>query len=251
MKIKNILISQPKPGTEKSPYHKITEQYKINVEFNPFVKIEHIPYSEVKLSKIDFNNFEAFIFYSKIAVDHFFQTCKEAKIKPKYEWKYFCTNEAIALYLQKHIIYRKRKIFFGNSSLSGLMEQIRKFPDDNYLISLSEIHKSEIPNALAAENIKYSEAILFRTVGANMRNIIADINKYDVLLFFSPVGMRSLRENFPSFVQGDKIIGVLGDNTARTAEELGFRIDIKVPCPEFTSMPDALENFLNIQHNCK
>lgn len=242
MKIKNILISQPKPAIANSPYFKIAEKYKLKIDFNPFVRTEVKSLIEFNESKIEIKNHTAFIFYSKIAIDHFFTICKEAKIIPNDEWKYFCLTEAIALYLQKYITYRKRKVFYGKSTVNSLIDEIKKFPNEKFLISLPESYKQEIPEALDAAKIAYTKAIFFRAVCANMSGL--DINKYDMLLFFSPIGITSLKVNFPNFEQGEKIIGTLGEKTAKTAEELGLKVTVKAPTPEFLSIFDALENFL-------
>ncbi|MDR2835406.1 MAG: uroporphyrinogen-III synthase [Bacteroidales bacterium] len=252
MKIKNILISQPKPEEGTSPYFKIAERYNLKVEFSPFIKNERIPFAEFRQSKVNIAAHSSFIFYSKVAIDNFFNTCTEAKIKVSDQWKYYCSSELIALYLQKHISYRKRKIFFSeNGSTSGLINQIQlqfkkaktEIPETMLLV-LSEVHKSDIPKALEAANFPYTKAIMFRTVSADMSAI--NLENFDLLLFFSPAGVISLKENFKNFQQGETIIGTFGENSARKAVELGFRVDIKVPSQEYSSMPDALDSFLKV-----
>ena len=251
MKIKNILISQPKPtATDKSPYTDIAKKYNINVDFNPFVKVERIEYKEFLQSKIDIKSHNAFIFNSKIAIDHFFHTCKEGKIEINNEWRYFCLSDAIAFYLQKHIIFRKRKIFFSEKqTIEDLMYYIKRYSNEKFLLVLSEVHKDDIPKALEKANINYTKAIMFRTVSPDVLDL--NVNKYEIFLFFSPPGIQFFKEKFPDFVQGEKIFGTLGANTAKTASELGFRIDIKVPNAEFVSMANALDNFLKIYTNFK
>ncbi|MDR2010790.1 MAG: uroporphyrinogen-III synthase [Bacteroidales bacterium] len=242
MKIKNVLVSQPKPETEKSPYFDLAKKYNLRIDFRPFVQVEGVPVKEFRQSKVDIAEHTAIIFNSRTAIDHFFRTCEEIKVPVNDMWKYFCFSEAIAHYLQKYVVYRKRKIFYGNSTFDDLLTTIQKFPDEKYLVPLSDVHKQEIPSKLTKANINFTKAILYRTVSAKLSDI--NIKNYDVLVFFSPAGVASLKQNFPDFVQEETCIGAFGPTTAKAVENLGLRLDINAPIPEAPSMPAALELFI-------
>ncbi|MDI9536019.1 MAG: uroporphyrinogen-III synthase [Bacteroidota bacterium] len=246
MKIKSVLISQPKPETEKSPYFDISKKYNVKIDFRPFVQVKGIPAKDVRRSKVDLCSHTAIIFNSRTAIDHYFRVLNELKININDEWKYFCYSESIALYLQKYITYRKRKIFFGNGTFNDLMESIKRFPEENYLVPLSEVHKPEIPIGLDKANIKYSKAILYKTVSADLSDL-EDIN-YDVLVFFSPAGVNSLLHNFPNFEQNGTCIGAFGTATAKTVKDLKLRLDLCAPSPESPSMTAALEEFIKTRN---
>lgn len=246
MKIKSVLISQPKPETEKSPYFDISKKYNVKIDFRPFVQVKGIPAKDVRRSKVDLCSHTAIIFNSRTAIDHYFRVLNELKININDEWKYFCYSESIALYLQKYITYRKRKIFFGNGTFNELMESIKRFPEENYLVPLSEVHKPEIPIGLDKANIKYSKAILYKTVSADLSDL-EDIN-YDVLVFFSPAGVNSLLHNFPNFEQNGTCIGAFGTATAKTVKDLKLRLDLCAPSPESPSMTAALEEFIKTRN---
>ena len=246
MKIKSVLISQPKPETEKSPYFDISKKYNVKIDFRPFVQVKGIPAKDVRRSKVDLCSHTAIIFNSRTAIDHYFRVLNELKININDEWKYFCYSESIALYLQKYITYRKRKIFFGNGTFNNLMESIKRFPEENYLVPLSEVHKPEIPIGLDKANIKYSKAILYKTVSADLSDL-EDIN-YDVLVFFSPAGVNSLLHNFPNFDQNGICIGAFGAATAKTVKDLKLRLDLCAPSPESPSMTAALEEFIKTRN---
>lgn len=246
MKIKTILISQPKPETEKSPYFDISKKYNVKIDFRPFIQVEGIPAKELRRAKVDLCSHTAIIFNSRVAIDHYFRVLEELKISINDEWKYFCYSESIAFYLQKYIIYRKRKIFYGNGRFNDLMESIKRFPNENYLVPLSEVHKNEIPFSLDKANIKYSKAILYKTVSADLSDL-SDVN-YDVLVFFSPAGVSSLLHNFPDFSQNGTCIGAFGTATAKAVEDLNLRLDLCAPTPETPSMTAALEEFIKIRN---
>lgn len=246
MKIKSVLISQPKPETEKSPYFDISKKYNVKIDFRPFVQVKGIPAKDVRRSKVDLCSHTAIIFNSRTAIDHYFRVLNELKININDEWKYFCYSESIALYLQKYITYRKRKIFFGNGTFNDLMESIKRFPEENYLVPLSEVHKPEIPIGLDKANIKYSKAILYKTVSADLSDL-EDIN-YDVLVFFSPAGVNSLLHNFPNFEQNGTCIGAFGTATAKAVKDLKLRLDLCAPSPESPSMTAALEEFIKTRN---
>lgn len=243
MKIKKILISQPRPVIEKSPYYDIEKKYKVRIDFRPFVQIEGISAKEFRKQKVDICEHTGIIFNSRTSVDHFFRICNELKIQVKDVWKYFCVSEAIAYYLQKYVVYRKRKIFYGNGTFDSLLDQIQRFSDEKFLVPLSDIHKQEIPSDLTKSNIKYSKAILYRTVSADLSDI-KDFN-YDLLVFFSPAGVASLFHNFPDFEQGEKYIGALGPKTAEAIKSHNLRLDFEAPNKEAPSITTAIELFLN------
>ncbi len=250
MKIKSILVSQPKPETDKSPYYDIAKKYNVKIDFRPFVKVEGVPAKEFRTQKINVADYMSIIFNSRTAIDHYFRICDEMKVPTNDNRKYFCISESIAFYLQKYVTYRKRKIFYGNGTLTNLMSQIQKFPEDKYLVPLSDVHKQDIPEILAKANIAHDIAVLYRTVSSNM----SDMEKigHDVVLFFSPAGVMSLKQNFPDFNQENEnvYIGAFGPTTATTVENLGYRLDIKAPTPDNPSMPAALEKFIK-EHNGK
>ena len=242
MKIKNILISQPKPETEKSPYFDLAKKYNLKLEFRPFIKVERIPKKDFKQTKINIADYTAIIFNSKVSIEHFFGMCEDMRVPINEGWKYFCFSETIANYLQKHITFRKRKIFYGNGTIDDLMEDIKRFPDENYLVPLSDVHKQDISEKLTSVNINFTKAILHRTVPADVSDV--NIDDYQVLVFFSPVGVASLKQNFPDFEQGETCIGAFGPTTASMVENLNLRLDIKAPIPEAPSITAALDLFL-------
>ncbi|MCF0205785.1 MAG: uroporphyrinogen-III synthase, partial [Bacteroidales bacterium] len=229
MKIKSVLVSQPKPETDKSPYYDIAKQYNVKIDFRPFVKVEGISAKEFRSQKINIDEYMSVIFNSRASVDHYFRICEETKVPIRDDRKYFCISESIAYYLQKYVTYRKRKIFYGDGALSNLMLQIKKFADDSYLVPLTEGHKQDIPDTLKKDNIKYTIAILYRTVSSNMSDM--ESIGHDIVLFFSPAGVMSLKQNFPNFDQNKEnvFIGAFGPTTAATVEKLGFRLDIQAP----------------------
>jgi uroporphyrinogen-III synthase len=242
MKIKSVLISQPRPETEKSPYFDIAKKYNVKIDFRPFVQVEGISVKDFRRSRVDINLHSAVIFNSRTAVDHFFRICEELKITVKDTWKYFCFSESIAFYLQKYVVYRKRKIFYGNGTFDDLLEMIKKFPEENYLIPLSDVHQQEIPDKLTKSNIAYSKALLYRTVSADLSDL-SNVD-YDILCFFSPAGVASLLQNFPDFVQNETCIGAFGPTTAKAVENLKLRLDLHAPAPGAPSMTAALEQFI-------
>ncbi|MCH5347202.1 MAG: uroporphyrinogen-III synthase [Muribaculaceae bacterium] len=242
MKIKKVLVSQPKPSGDKSPYFDIAKKYDVEIVFRPFIKVEGLTAKEFRQSKINILDYTAIIFTARGAVDHFFRLCEEMRVSIPDTMKYFCTTEAIALYLQKYIIYRKRKIFHGpNGTLAGLMPQLARHNKEKYLYIVSDVHKDDTAE-LDRHNINYTKAVMYRTVP----NLFADDEPfdYDLLLFFSPSGIDSLLKNFPDFKQGDICIGTFGANTATAVTDAGLRLDYDAPSPAAPSMPAALENFL-------
>lgn len=246
MKIKRILVSQPPPENGKSPYFELADKNNLLIDFRPFIHVEGVPSKEFRQNRIDILDHTALIFTSKTAVDHFFRICEELRISVPDSMKYFCISEATAYYLQKYIVYRKRKIFYGNGIFSDLMDLINKHRDETYLVPLSDSHKEEIPKTLKEQKIKYSKAILYRTVCSDLSNL--SLINYDMLVFFSPSGIKSLKQNFPDFQQDSIKIASFGETTASAVEEAGFRLDVKAPMPDAPSMTMALEQFIRL-HN--
>ena len=243
-------MSQPEPTTEKSPYYDLAEKHNLKIDFRPFIQVEPIEAKVFRKERINILDHTAVIFTSRTAVDHFFRICEELRITVPDSMKYFCISEATAFYLQKYIVYRKRKIFFGKSSFDEVVEMIEKHKDEKFLVPLSDKHKPEIPKKLEKAKIKYSIAILYQTVASDLSDL-SDIS-YDILVFFSPSGITSLFENFPSFQQNDTKIAAFGPTTARAVREANLRLDIEAPLPEAPSMTMALDQFIrNINKNCK
>jgi len=246
LKIKRILVSQPRPDNDKSPYYELEKKANVTLDFRPFIRVESVPGKDVRKSRINFLEFTSVIFTSRTSIDHYFRIAGELKYNIPETMKYFCISEAIAFYLQKYIIYRKRKIFYGNGSFDDLLVVIAKHKNEKYLLPLSDIHKPEIPKKLKTANINYTKAILYRTVSCDLTDITED--KYDMFVFFSPSGIKSLFKNFPNFEQKDIKIASFGPTTAKAVKDAGLRLDVQAPAPEAPSMPRALEIFLE-KHN--
>lgn len=242
MKVKKVLVSQPQPTQGKSPYFDIAEKYGVEIVFRPFIKVEGLSSKEFRQQKINIPDFTAVIFTARTAIDHFFRLCEELRINIPDTMKYFCTTESIALYLQKYIVYRKRKIFHGSTGkLDDLLPALLKHKKENFLYAVSDVHKDDT-NVLDTNGINYTKAVMYRTVS----NDFGPEEKfdYDMLIFFSPSGIDSLMKNFPDFNQGDICIGCLGATTAKAVRDAGLRLDIEAPSPKAPSMTAALDNFL-------
>ena len=235
-------MSQPEPSEVKSPYFDLAKKYNLKVEFKPFVQIEGIPIKDFRQQKINILDFTAVIFTSKTGIDHFFRICNELRILVPDTMKYFCITENVAFYLQKYIVYRKRKIFHGKAKFQDLIDVIVRHREDNFFVPLSEPHNAEIPDLLDKNNIKYTIGILYKTISSRFSNF-KDFD-YDILVFYSPAGIKSLKENFPDFVQGEIKIAAFGPTTACAVEHEGLRLDINAPNPKAPSMTMALDNFL-------
>lgn len=247
MKIKKILVSQPQPEeSAKSPYFDLAEKMDVQVDFRPFIQVEGVSSKEFRQSRIQILDHTAVIFTSRTAIDHFFRMCQELRLTVPDTMKYFCISEATAFYLQKYIIYRKRKIFYGAGASSDLLDLMKKHKDDKYLVPLSHIHKQEIPDLLDKGGFKYTKAILYRTVSSDLSDL-KDVN-YDILVFFSPSGIKSLQQNFPGFEQKEIKIACFGPTTATAVRKAGLRLDIEAPTAQAPSMTMALEQFIK-KHN--
>jgi uroporphyrinogen-III synthase len=243
--VKKILITQPKPDGDKSPYFDLAKKYGLNLDFHPFIVVDGIQAKDFRKQKIDIASFSAVIFTSRNAIDHFFRICDEMKVSVSQETKYFCIAEAVALYLQKFILYRKRKVFYGaDGTNKSLFDVINKHKDnEKFLYPCSESFDSEITNWLISNNCEHATPVMYRIISNDITEVMA--RGYDVICFFTPGGVKSLIENFPKFKQNGTRIGAFGTNTCKAAEDAGLVLDIKAPQPQAPSMVSALEIYLS------
>jgi len=236
-------VSQPRPTTEKSPYFDISDKYSVKIDFRPFIKVEPILAKEFRTQRITILDYTAIIFNARHGIDHFFRLCEEMRITIPETMKYFCVSESVALYLQRYIHYRKRKVFYGaTGKFAELVTIMNKHTDEKYLFITSDVQNEDTIATLEKLKVPYAKAVMYKTV-SNDFGPDEEFN-YDMLLFFSPIGIASLMKNFPNFVQGDIQIGCFGATTAQAVREAGLRLDIEVPLPGVPSMTMALENFL-------
>ena len=242
MRIKRVLVSQPEPNPGNSPYNDLAVKHNLKIDFRQFIQVEGVPSKDFRKDRIQILDHTAIIFTSRAAIDHFFRISQELRLTIPDSMKYFCISEATAFYLQKYIVYRKRKIFYGNGKFADLVEVLMKHKEDKFLIPLSDVHKDEIPTLLEKAKIQVTEAIMYRTVSADLSDL-KDVN-YDVLVFFTPVGIKSLMQNFPDFEQNDTKIATFGPAQAKAVRDAGLRLDVEAPIPEAPSMPAALERFI-------
>ncbi len=241
-KINTILISQPKPTTAKSPYFDLAGRQKLTIDFRPFIHVEGMEAQEFRQQRVDLAEHTAVILTSRLAVDHYFRMAKELRFEVPDTMKYFCISESTAYYLQKYVVYRKRKIFHGTIKFDELVTLMKKHKGEKFLLPCSDLLKDSIPNALDAGKFDYSKAVMYRTVCSDLSDL-SDV-KYDVLVFFSPSGIESLFKNFPDFEQGKTRIAVFGPTTAKAAEAAGLRIDINAPTAKAPSMSMAIEQYI-------
>ena len=241
MKIKSILVSQPAPS-ESSPYLDIAKKEKIKIDFRPFIHVEGVDNKELRTQKIDLTQFTGIIFTSKNAIDHYFRLAEEMRYSVPDTMRYICQSEAVANYLQKHIVYRKRKISFGEKNFADLMPIFKKYPSEKYLLPSSDVLSPDISKTLDAAGVEWTRAIMYRTVCSDLTDI--KINDYDMLVFFSPQGIKSLGLNFKDFKQNDTKIAVFGTTTLNAAEEAGLRVDVMAPSKETPSMTMAIEKYI-------
>lgn len=242
-RIKTILISQPEPQSDKSPYFELAKKHKLKIDFRPFIHVEPVPAQEFRQERISILEFTAVILTSKHAVDHFFRMCEEMRVTVPDTMKYFCISESVAYYLQKYVVFRKRKIFHGRLRFADLIEIIRKHRQEKFLLPCSDLLKPSIPDLLKKEELNYKKAIMYRTVCSDLSDL-ADV-KYDMLVFFSPSGIESLFKNFPDFTQNSTKIAAFGPTTAQAVENAGLRIDVNAPHPKAPSMSMAIEQYIN------
>lgn len=244
MKVNKILVSQPQPESGKSPYYEIAEKYGVEVVLRPFIKVEGLTAKEFRHQRINISEFTGIIFTARTAIDHFFRLCEEMRISIPDTMKYFCTTEAIALYLQKYIIYRKRKIFHGTGKLDSLIPSLVKHKKENFLWVVSDVHKDD-SEILDKNGINYTKAVMYRTVSNDFGP--DEPFDYDMLVFFSPSGIDSLLKNFPDFEQGEMRIACFGPTTAQAVKDAGLRLDIEAPNAQSPSMTAALEAYLKTE----
>jgi uroporphyrinogen-III synthase len=244
VKINNILITQPRPETDKSPYFDLAKKFDVKIDFHPFIRVEGLSGKEFRKQKVDITEHTAMILTSRSAVDHFFRICEELKVKVSQDMKYFCITEAVALYLQKFILYRKRKVFFSaDGSTAGLLEIIGKHKtNEKFILPLSDSGKNDIAQYMIKHNVKYAEAALYRTVSNDITEVMQ--SSYDIIVFFSPYSVQTLFDHSPEFSQKSTLIGAFGPTTSKAVEDHGLRLDIKAPATNAPSMVAALDSYL-------
>jgi len=244
---RSILVTQPKPESDKSPYFELVRKYNVELTFLPFIKLEPIPAREFRRQKIDIAGYTAVIFTSRNAIDHFFRTCEEMKVNISQDTKYFCITEAVALYLQKFILYRKRKVFYGaDGTNKSMFDVINKHKENEKLLYVCSENQqdNEIVNWLKNNQCEYQLAFMYRSVSNDVKPVM-DKQEFDVICFFTPSGVKSLFDNYPSFNQNGTFIGAFGSNTIKAIEDAGLNVQIKAPAPQAPSMIAALDIFLS------
>jgi uroporphyrinogen-III synthase len=244
--INKILITQPKPESDKSPYFELSRKYNVQLDFQPFIKLEAIPARDFRKQKIEIANYTGVIFTSRNAIDHFFRICEEMKVSVSQDTKYFCITEAVALYLQKFILYRKRKVFYGaDGTNKSMFDVINKHKgNEKFVYVCSENQQdNEIVNWLKSNNCEFALAFMYRSVSSDVRELL-EKNEYDIMCFFTPSGVKSLFDNLPKFKQNGTVIGAFGSNTSKAVEDAGLKLEIKAPAPQAPSMVAALEQYL-------
>lgn len=241
-KVKTILVSQPEPNSDSSPYTRLKEKYNLTIDYRPFIHVEGVEAKDVRMQKIDFNNFDSIILTSRNSVDHFFRLAEEMRFKVSDSTKYFCASEGVAYYLQKYVVYRKRKVYVGEKNLMDLEATFKKFKEDLFLLPSSDILKPVIPDFLDRLELNWKRAQLYKTVVSDLSDL-RDVY-YDILVFFSPSGIESLFKNFPEFEQNNTRIAVYGNTTISAADNAKLRVDIKAPSEETPSMTMAIEKYI-------
>jgi uroporphyrinogen-III synthase len=242
LKVKTILVSQPEPKVENSPYFELQNKLKVKIDFRPFIHVEGVSAKEVRAQKIDLNNFTAIILTSRNSVDHFFRVAEEMRYKIPEDLKYFCQSEAVAFYLQRYVVYRKRKIYVGQKDFVDMSTLIKKYKDEKFLLPSSDQLNADVPQTLDGLKVDWTQGTFYKTVMSDLTDL-KDVY-YDILAFFSPTGIKSLFKNFPDFQQNNTRIAVFGSTTQKEALEHGLRIDIMAPSPGTPSMTGALEKYV-------
>jgi uroporphyrinogen-III synthase len=242
LKVKSILVTQPKPETEKSPYFDLAKKFSLKIDFRPFIQVEPVSAKDFRKDKVNIAEHSAVILTSRNAADHFFRICTELRIQVPETMKYFCVSESTAYYLQKFVVFRKRKIFFGKQTISDLMDVLKKHKKEKFLVPCTDIHKQEIFETLDAHGLDYTKAVIYKTVASDLSDL-ENVN-YDCLVFFSPSGITSLLKNFPKFKQNNTRIAAFGPATAQAVLDAGLRLDIQAPVPAAPSMTMALEQYI-------
>ncbi|MBQ0021291.1 MAG: uroporphyrinogen-III synthase [Bacteroidales bacterium] len=246
--IKKILVSQPQPASPKSPYYDLEARHNVEVIFRPFIKVEGLTAKEFRQQHINVLDYTAIVFTSRHAIDHFFNLCKEMRVAIPEDMKYFCITETVALYIQKYVQYRKRKVFFGaTGKINDVLPAMAKHKNERYLTPLSDVHSDEIAKMMDSKNLNHTECVMYRTVS---NDFAADeAFDYDMLVFFSPSGISSLKKNFPDFEQGEIAIATLGPATAKAAKDAGLRVDVEAPSPQYPSITAAIDDYVKKVNN--
>ena len=243
--IKKILVSQPKPSSEKSPYYDIANKFDVELVFRPFIKVEGISAKEFRAQKVNILDYSAIVFTSRHAIDHFFTLAKDLRVAIPEDMKYFCVTETISLYIQKYVQYRKRKVFFGTTGkIDDLIPTMAKHKTEKYLVPMSDVHNDTIAKMLTAKKLSFKECVMYRTVSNDFTAEEVQNFDYDMLIFFSPAGIESLTKNFPNFNQGDIAIATFGPATAKAVKDAGLRLDLEAPSEKYPSMTGALQHYL-------
>ena len=243
--IKKILVSQPKPSSEKSPYYDIASRFGVELIFRPFIKVEGLTAKEFRTQRINLLDYTAVVFTSRHAIDNYFTLAKEMRIAIPEDMKYFCVTETISLYIQKYVQYRKRKVFFGTTGkIDDLLPSMAKHKAEKYLVPMSDVHNDSIAKLLDSKKLHHTECVMYRTVSNDFTEEEIKTFDYDMLIFFSPAGIEALTKNFPDFKQGEIAIATFGPATAQSAKEAGLRLDIEAPSEKYPSMTGALQHYL-------
>ena len=246
--IKKILVSQPKPSSDKSPYYDIAERFGVELVFRPFIKVEGISAREFRQQRISILDYTAIVFTSRHAIDHFFTLAKELRVTIPEDMKYFCVTETIALYIQKYVQYRKRKVFFGSTGkIDDLVPTMVKHKAERYLVPMSDVHNDAIARLLDAKKLQHCECVMYKTVSNDFTPEEIETFDYDMLIFFSPSGIESLTKNFPDFKQDHIAIATFGPSTAKAVKDAGLRLDLEAPSEKYPSMTGALNHYLLLQ----
>ena len=244
--IKKILVSQPKPASDKSPYFDLAERFDVELVFRPFIKVEGISSKEFRQQKVNILDYTAVVFTSRHAIDNYFKLAKELRLTIPEDMKYFCVTETIALYIQKYVQYRKRKVFFGSTGkIDDLIPTRVKHKGEKYLVPMSDVHNSNLTGLLDSKKLNYTECVMYRTVSNDFTQDEVDTFDYDMLVFFSPAGIDSLIKNFPDFNQKNTAIATFGPATAKAVKDAGLRLDLEAPTEKYPSMTSALLHYLN------
>jgi len=243
--IKKILVSQPKPASEKSPYFDIASKFDVELVFRPFIKVESMSAKEFRAQKVSILDYTAIVFTSRHAIDHFFTLAKELRVTIPEDMKYFCVTETIALYIQKYVQYRKRKVFYGATGrIDDLIPAMVKHKAEKYLVPMSDVHNDSLTKLLDSKKLNHKEVVMYRTVSNDFTEEEVRTFDYDMLIFFSPSGIESLMKNFPDFKQDRVAIATFGPATAKAARDAGLRLDIEAPNEKYPSMTGALQHYL-------
>jgi len=241
-KVKTILVTQPKPETEKNPYFDLAKKFNVKIDFRPFIQIEGIPAKDFRKDRVNVAEFQAVILTSRQAADHYFRMATEMRMTNFDEVKFFCVSESTAFYLQKYITYRKRKVFYGNNSINDLTDVLKKHKKEKFLLPCSEVMNPDIINTLKDGDLNFITAAMFRTVSSDLSDV--NIESFDMIVFFSPSGVQSLLKNFPKYKQGNTRIATFGVSTSQTAKDAKLKVEVEAPVPQAPSMTMAIEQYL-------